>query len=70
MTVQHIDIYHCQKCGELIYGEHDAPPPRCCRVEMVRAVSDILSEIEDEQLLAQHEASDTAEGRRHSFPPK
>ena len=70
MAVQHIDIYHCLKCGELIYREHDAPAPDCCGAEMVRAVSDIRSEIEDDEVLPHQQGSDPREPRRRRFPAR
>ena len=41
MTVQHVDIFHCLKCGRLVYQTHDAECPYCCGEAMVRAVSDV-----------------------------
>jgi len=47
MTVQHIDIFHCLKCGRLVYQNHNAQCPNCCEEAMVRAVSDVESAPDD-----------------------
>lgn len=41
MTVHHVDIYHCQKCGKVCSCEHEESVPTCCGEEMARAVANI-----------------------------
>lgn len=41
MTVHHVDIYHCQKCGKVCSCEHEDKVPECCGTEMERAVANI-----------------------------
>ena len=74
MAVQHIDIFHCLQCGELIYKEHDAPPPECCGMEMTRAVSHIPGEVEDDETASWRDSRYLEESenpvRRRRFPAK
>lgn len=74
MAVQHVDIFHCLKCGELVYREHEASPPECCGEEMTRAVSHVPSEINDDETASWRdpgysEDSGNPVGRRH-YPAK
>jgi hypothetical protein len=41
MSVHHVDIYHCQKCGKVISCDHDHDVPTCCGVQMEAAVPNI-----------------------------
>lgn len=41
MTVHHVDIYHCQKCGKVTNCENGEKQPECCGEPMVRAVANI-----------------------------
>jgi hypothetical protein len=50
MAVQHTDIFHCQKCGRVVYQSHGDPGPRCCEEPMVCAVADIAEERPPEEL--------------------
>jgi len=39
MPTQNLDIFHCQKCGRMVYQPHGASAPTCCRETMVCAVA-------------------------------
>lgn len=41
MTVHHVDIYHCLKCGKVCSSEREDRVPICCGEQMVRAVANV-----------------------------
>ena len=47
MATQHTAIFHCQKCGKLIYEECGPTAPECCGHEMTRAVDDVIWELDE-----------------------
>lgn len=44
MTVHHVDIYHCLKCGRVLSRAHEEGVPECCGKEMNVAVANITYE--------------------------
>jgi len=40
-------IYHCERCGHLVYQEPEAPCPSCCGGTMTQAAATTVS-IEDD----------------------
>jgi len=45
MNVQESDIFHCLKCGRMVYEPHGtSPPPACCQEPMVRAVTHVTKQ--------------------------
>jgi hypothetical protein len=49
MTVQHADIFHCLKCGRMLYEPHGTRAPVCCDQPMVRAVADVEKDLPPEE---------------------
>lgn len=44
MNTHNLWIYHCECCGKIVDQEPDAPPPKCCQREMVRAAARTVPE--------------------------
>jgi len=45
MTIQRTDVFHCLKCGRMVYQAHGAPTPSCCREMMFCAVANFEGQI-------------------------
>lgn len=56
MTVHHVDIYHCQKCGRVCSCEHEDRVPVCCGEKMARAVANITYEDDSDKVGSAEEA--------------
>ncbi len=61
MSVQHADIFHCLCCGRVIYEPHGTPAPTCCRQPMVRAVSDVVTDVPPPLFVDGVQAAETQE---------
>ena len=65
MTVHHVDIFHCQKCGRVRSCEHEDRLPVCCGREMARAVANITYENHSDVV----GSTDDVVARSHCFEP-
>ena len=44
MKTHNAIIYHCLSCGSVVHAEPDAPQPRCCGHDMVKAAAETVRE--------------------------
>lgn len=66
MFTPQTSIYHCEKCGNVVYDEELCGSPRCCDSEMVRVVSDFTWELNEEGVHKVAKANDELVGAIHA----
>jgi hypothetical protein len=65
MSVHTSDIFHCQKCGAVVYQSHGRSAPNCCGETMACAVADGVKETPKDRSAQEAFKGAAADGREH-----
>lgn len=48
MSNQRTSIFHCERCGNVVYEDEPLAEPRCCDTQMTKVVSEFVWEVDEQ----------------------
>jgi hypothetical protein len=63
MAIERTDIFHCLKCGRMVYQPHGLPAPSCCNETMFAAVTDGIHQVPESRSAQEPSPVVDAKGR-------